>query len=213
VKPGGGVGGHIPVLIGPVIEALRIRPDGCYMDGTFGRGGHSREILANLNARGRLIAIDRDPEAVAAAPRELLKDPRIEVIKGEMAEIREIAIRRNLLGKLHGLLLDLGVSSPQLDRAERGFSFSKDGPLDMRMDPTSGASAAEWLRTVDEKDLKRVLSTYGEERDAGRIARAIVARRGVRPIERTSDLAEIVAGAVPAGPILRRRRSRPCGWW
>lgn len=193
-------GEHVPVLVGPVIAALRIQPGGCYVDGTFGRGGHSRAILANLDSRGRLIAIDRDPEAVAAADAELRKDPRVEVVKGEIAQIRQIAARRNLLGQVDGLLLDLGVSSPQLDRAERGFSFSKDGPLDMRMDPTTGVSAAEWLATVDEKGLKRVLSQYGEERHAARIARAILARRRERPIARTADLAEIVASAVPSGP-------------
>jgi 16S rRNA (cytosine1402-N4)-methyltransferase len=175
------------------------------MDGTFGRGGHSMEILRQLGSTGRLIAIDRDSQAVAAASPELLSDPRVEVIKGEIAEIREIAAERHLLGGVDGLLLDLGVSSPQLDQAERGFSFSKDGPLDMRMDPTSGVSAAEWLANVAEKELKQVLSRYGEERFAGRIARAIVARREQAPIRRTRELADIVAAAVPGGP----RRTHP----
>jgi 16S rRNA (cytosine1402-N4)-methyltransferase len=190
----------VPVLLGPVIEALNIQPGGCYMDGTFGRGGHSSEILRHLNPAGRLIAIDRDPEAVAAADPALRNDPRVEIVKDEIAKIREIAAARHLLGQVDGLLLDLGVSSPQLDRAERGFSFNKDGPLDMRMDPTSGISAAEWLAAVDEKELKQVLSRYGEERFAGRIAKAIVARRAAEPIRRTLDLAEIVAGAVPSRP-------------
>lgn len=196
---------HVPVLLGPVIEALNIRPDGCYMDGTFGRGGHSSKILQRLGSKGRLIAIDRDPQAVAAADETLRSDARVEVIKGEIADIREIAAARELLGRVDGLLLDLGVSSPQLDQAERGFSFGKDGPLDMRMDPTSGIGAAEWLAHVDEKELKQVLSRFGEERFAGRIARAIVARRGQAPIRRTRELADIVEAAVPAGP----RRTHP----
>lgn len=175
------------------------------MDGTFGRGGHSLRILRQLGAKGRLIAIDRDPQAVAAASRELRSDPRVEVVKGEIADIRQIAAARHLLGAVDGLLLDLGVSSPQLDEAGRGFSFSKDGPLDMRMDPTSGTSAAEWLADVDEKELKQVLSRYGEERFAGRIARAIVARREQAPIRRTRELADIVAAAVPRGS----RRTHP----
>ncbi len=175
------------------------------MDGTFGRGGHSLGILRQLGAKGRLVAIDRDPQAVAAAGGEFRSDPRVEVVKGEIADIREIAAVRRLLGAVDGLLLDLGVSSPQLDQAERGFSFRKDGPLDMRMDPTSGTSAAEWLAHVDEKELKQVLSRYGEERFAGRIARAIVARRAKAPIHRTGELADVVAGAVPPGP----RRTHP----
>lgn len=199
-------GEHVPVLLGPVIEALKIQSGGCYMDGTFGRGGHSREILRYLDARGRLIAIDRDPEAVAAAAAELNPDPRVEVVKGEIADLRQIAACRNLLGQVDGILLDLGVSSPQLDRAERGFSFAKDGPLDMRMDPTTGVSAAEWLAEVDEKGLRRVLAQYGEERHAARIARAIVARRSEQPIERTGDLAGIVAAAVPRGSRARSTR-------
>lgn len=195
----------MPVLIGPVIRALNIQPGGCYMDGTFGRGGHSLAILRQLGTKGRLIAIDRDPQAVAAASQTLRSDPRVEVVKGEIAEIKGIAAERHLLGQVDGLLLDLGVSSPQLDQAERGFSLQRDGPLDMRMDPTSGISAAEWLANVDEKELKQVLSRYGEERFSGRIARAIVARREQAPIRRTRELADIVAGAVPAGP----RRTHP----
>lgn len=175
------------------------------MDGTFGRGGHSLAILRQLGTKGRLIAIDRDPQAVAAASQTLRSDPRVEVVKGEIAEIKGIAAERHLLGQVDGLLLDLGVSSPQLDQAERGFSLQRDGPLDMRMDPTSGISAAEWLANVDEKELKQVLSRYGEERFSGRIARAIVARREQAPIRRTRELADIVAGAVPAGP----RRTHP----
>ncbi len=193
-------GEHVPVLVGPVIRALNIQPDGCYMDGTFGRGGHSAAILRQLGPGGRLIAIDRDPQAVAAAGDEFGGDPRVEVVKGEIADIREIAAVRQVLGAVDGLLLDLGVSSPQLDQAERGFSLRHDGPLDMRMDPTTGISAAEWLADVDEKELKQVLSRYGEERFAGRIARAIVARREQSPIRRTRELADVVAAAVPRAP-------------
>jgi 16S rRNA (cytosine1402-N4)-methyltransferase len=186
-----------------VIEGLAIRPEGRYVDATFGRGGHSREILARLGAGGRLLAVDRDPEAVAAADPALTSDPRFEVVKGEFAEIEAIVAGRGLAGRVDGLLFDLGVSSPQLDRPERGFSLRRDGPLDMRMDPTSGISAADWLAGVDEKELRQVLSRYGEERHAARIARAIVARRAERAITTTGELAAIVADAVPAGPPRR----------
>jgi 16S rRNA (cytosine1402-N4)-methyltransferase len=189
---------HVPVLLGPVLEGLRIRANGCYVDGTFGRGGHSRAILDRLNADGRVIAIDRDPQAIGSAPQALLSDPRIELIRGECAQLQTIIGKRNLTGKVDGVLLDLGVSSPQLDEESRGFSFLRDGPLDMRMDPDAGVSAAEWLATVDEKELKRTLKIYGEERLAGRIARAIVAARDEAPIERTVQLADIIAIAAPA---------------
>ena len=175
------------------------------MDGTFGRGGHSREILKKLNAEGRLIAIDRDPEAVAGVVPELKRDPRFEIVKGEIANIREIAAERNLIGKLDGLLFDLGVSSPQLDDPERGFSFRGDGVLDMRMDPATGTSAADWLATVGEKELKQVLLRFGEERSAGRIAKAIIAARDEKPIRRTRELADIVAATVPS----RGQRKHP----
>jgi len=189
---------HVPVLLGPVLEGLKIRASGCYVDGTFGRGGHSRAILQRLNANGRLIAIDRDPQAIDSAPPPLLSDPRFELIRGECAQIQELIGDRKLTGEMDGLLLDLGVSSPQLDEAGRGFSFLRDGPLDMRMDPDAGRSAAEWLASVDEKELKRVLKKFGEERQAGRIAHAIVAARVETPIERTGQLADIIASAAPA---------------
>ena len=187
------------------MAGLNIQPGGCYMDGTFGRGGHSREILRKLNAEGRLIAIDRDPEAVAGVVPELKRDPRFEIVKGEIANIREIAAERNLIGKLDGLLFDLGVSSPQLDDPERGFSFRGDGVLDMRMDPATGTSAADWLATVGEKDLKQVLLRFGEERSASRIAKAIIAARDEKPIRRTRELADIVAATVPS----RGQRKHP----
>ncbi|MFQ5546972.1 MAG: 16S rRNA (cytosine(1402)-N(4))-methyltransferase RsmH [Woeseia sp.] len=188
---------HVPVLKGPVLEGLNIRPDGCYVDGTFGRGGHSKAIAELLGPKGRLIAIDRDPEAVAAAPETLIGDPRFEIVEGEIAELQNIALEQDLLGNVDGLLLDLGVSSPQLDEAERGFSFMRSGPLDMRMDPQTGVSAADWLAEVDEKTLKQVLKKNADEKFAGLIAREIVAARSASAIERTDQLAKIVAAAVP----------------
>ncbi len=193
-----GSSAHVPVLLGPVIAGLNLHEDGLYIDGTFGRGGHSLAILNRLGETGRLLAIDRDPQAIATAADALQSDPRFELIQGEFSELKEHAIKRNLLGKVDGLLLDLGVSSPQLDEAERGFSFQSDGPLDMRMDPSSGSSAADWLANVKERDLRKVLFEFGEERFAARIARAIVAARALQPIRRTAELAKIVSEAVPS---------------
>lgn len=191
-------GAHVPVLLGPVLDGLRINKDGIYVDGTFGRGGHSGAVLAELGERGRLIAIDRDPQAIAAAPEQLRGDPRFELIRGECAHLETYMDERGLTGRVDGLLLDLGVSSPQLDDAARGFSFLRDGPLDMRMDPERGVSAARWLADVSESELKRTLRTYGEEPLAARIARAIVTARSREPIGRTSALAAIVEAATPA---------------
>ena len=188
---------HVPVLLGPVLDGLKIKPGGCYVDGTFGRGGHSKEILKQLGSDGRLIAIDRDPQAIASAPTSLTEDPRFELVRGEIAELETIIDERGLVGHVDGLLFDLGVSSPQLDEAERGFSFMRDGPLDMRMDPDSGTSASEWLATVDERELRHVLRKFGEENNAARIARAIVAAREEAPISRTAQLARIVEEASP----------------
>jgi 16S rRNA (cytosine1402-N4)-methyltransferase len=189
---------HMPVLMGPVLKGLEIKADGNYVDGTFGRGGHSSAILEQLNADGRLLAIDRDPQAIAAVPKALKEDPRFELLRGEIAELSTCIGERELTGRVDGLLLDLGVSSPQLDEAERGFSFLRDGPLDMRMDPDAGVSAAEWLESVEEKKLRRILKIYGEETSAARIARAIVAAREDAPIRTTTQLAEIVSSVVPA---------------
>ncbi len=189
---------HVPVLLGPVLDGLKIRPDGCYVDGTFGRGGHSREILKQLNDDGRLIAIDRDPQAIAAAPKSLTDDPRFELIRGESAQLEKFIDERGLVEAVDGLLFDLGVSSPQLDEADRGFSFLRDGPLDMRMDPDSGVPARQWLASVDEKTLKQVLWKFGEETHAGRIARAIVEARDEAPVSRTAQLARIVEEAKPS---------------
>ena len=200
-----GASHHVPVLLGPAIAGLNLKPDGWYIDGTFGRGGHSGAILENLGEEGRLLAIDRDPRAIESANPILTNDERFELINGEFSELKKYAIERKLLGKVDGLLLDLGVSSPQLDEAERGFSFRFDGPLDMRMDPAHGQSAADWLAVVEERSLKKVLQQLGEERFAGRIARAIVAARELAPIRRTSELAEIVRAVVPA----RGQRKHP----
>ena len=189
---------HVPVLLGPVLDGLNLKPDGCYVDGTFGRGGHSREILRQLGENGRLIAIDRDPQAIAAAPEVLAADPRFELIRGDFAQLETFIGERGLVGQVDGLLFDLGVSSPQLDEADRGFSFLRDGPLDMRMDPDSGMPASEWLANVKEQELKLVLKKYGEEKYAHRIARAIVTARDEAPISRTAQLARIVEEARPA---------------
>ena len=189
---------HVPVLLGPVLDGLGIKKDGCYVDGTFGRGGHSSAILEHLNAEGRLIAFDRDPQAIASAGLSLTSDPRVTLIRSEIASLATCMGERGLTGQVDGLLLDLGVSSPQLDEAERGFSFLRDGPLDMRMDPGAGVSAAQWLKTVEQKALKNVLKQYGDERDAARIARAIVTARKETGIETTGQLAEVVASVIPA---------------
>ena len=188
---------HVPVLLGPVLEGLNIKRDGCYVDGTFGRGGHSREILEQLGENGRLIAIDRDPAAIEAAPESLTADPRFELIRGSFAQLRQIIDEKGLVGQVDGLLFDLGVSSPQLDEADRGFSFLRDGPLDMRMDPDSGTPASEWLASVDERELRQVLRQFGEETYATRIARANVEARDEAPISRTAQLARIVEEARP----------------
>jgi 16S rRNA (cytosine1402-N4)-methyltransferase len=193
-----GASHHVPVLLGPAIAGLNLKVDGWYIDGTFGRGGHSGAILENLGVEGRLLAIDRDPQAIENANPALTHDTRLELINGEFSEVKRYALERNVLGKVDGLLLDLGVSSPQLDEAERGFSFRSDGPLDMRMDPSRGQSAGGWLDSVEERSLRKVLQQLGEERNASRIARAIVAARASAPIRRTSELAEIVRAAVPA---------------
>lgn len=193
----------MPVLLDAVLAGLRVGPAGLYLDGTFGRGGHSSAILEKLGPSGRLVAIDRDPQAIAAADEALLADSRFELVRGELGQLESIALAMGLQGRVDGLLFDLGVSSPQLDEAERGFSFQSDGPLDMRMDPERGQSAAEWLATVPERELRRVLRSYGEEDAAGRIAAAIVAARAERPLTRTGELARIVESAAP-----RRRQQR-----
>ncbi len=184
---------HTTVLLDEAVNGLNIRHDGIYIDGTFGRGGHSRLILSQLGAAGRLLAIDRDPQAIAAA--QAIDDPRFTIIHGPFSELAEYVRERDLQGKIDGILLDLGVSSPQLDDAERGFSFMRDGPLDMRMDPTRGQSAAQWLLSADEADIAWVIKTFGEEKFGKRIARAIVERNREQPMTRTKEL--VVAAAMP----------------
>lgn len=189
---------HLPVLFHEALEALNIIPDGIYIDGTFGRGGHSRAILEALGASGRLLGIDKDPDAIASARHMFADDERFFIRQGSFAELARFADASGFAGRVNGVLLDLGVSSPQLDRAERGFSFLNDGPLDMRMDNSSGISAAEWINVAEADEMAQVFKTYGEERFARRIARAIVEARSAQPIETTGRLAEIVAAANPA---------------
>ena len=192
---------HITVLLHEAVNGLALKENGIYIDGTFGRGGHSRFILSQLSSNGRLIAVDRDPRAIAEAQK--IQDSRFQIEHNSFSHIPEICDKLNLVGKIDGILLDLGVSSPQLDEAERGFSFMKDGPLDMRMDTTQGLSAEEWLKQVSIEDLTWVLKTFGEERFAKRIATAIVdynksaVKNGTEFLSRTSQLAELISQAVP----------------
>ena len=181
---------HQPVLLAEALDALAIRADGTYVDGTFGRGGHSRAILQRLGPAGRLVALDRDPDAQAAAA--AIGDPRFEFHRAPFSALGEVLGQR----LAHGMLFDLGVSSPQLDEPQRGFSFRADGPLDMRMDPTQGESAAQWLAHAEEQQIREAIRGYGEERFAKQIAAAIVAARRREPILRTRQLADIVAKAV-----------------
>ncbi len=188
---------HDTVLLEEAVEALVVDPDGFYIDGTFGRGGHSRAILNRLSAQGRLLAIDKDPQAVQVAERSLGRDPRFVIARGSYTQATELAASMEWLGKVSGVLLDLGVSSPQLDQADRGFSFRMDGELDMRMDPDEGDSAAQWLATAELDDIARIIKQYGEERFAYRIAKAIVEQRTEQALETTTQLADLVAEAVP----------------
>ncbi|MEZ0231674.1 MAG: 16S rRNA (cytosine(1402)-N(4))-methyltransferase RsmH [Methylophilaceae bacterium] len=186
---------HIPVLLDEAIDALAIKPAGTYVDGTFGRGGHSRKILSALGASGRLIALDRDLSAIKSA--EAIKDERFQIKHSHFASIKEALLEAGI-DQVDGILLDIGISSPQIDEGERGFSFRFDGPLDMRMDQSRGQTAAEFLGVVSEQQLIGVIKDYGEERFAKQIARAIIAARtGGDGITTTGQLAKIVAGAVP----------------
>ena len=189
---------HITVLLEEAVEALAVRADGCYLDGTFGRGGHSRLILQNLGPDGRLLGFDKDPQAIATGQALAAEDGRFVIVQRSFAELGSQALERGLAGKVSGILLDLGVSSPQLDDPERGFSFMNDGPLDMRMDPSRGISAAEFVNTAPAEEIARVFKEYGEERFARRMAGAVVARRETQPFERTADLAEVLKVANPA---------------
>ncbi len=189
---------HIPVLLTEAVDALAIKQDGIYVDGTFGRGGHSRAILKQLSEQGRLLGLDRDPRAIASAEQLASEDERFAIERCNFSELDEAVSARLWQGRVDGILLDIGVSSPQLDEAERGFSFQQDGPLDMRMDPDSGMSAAEWLATAEMDDIASIIKTLGEERYGKRIARAIVETRVHTPITTTAQLAQIVDKASPS---------------
>lgn len=190
---------HRPVLLNEVLDGLAVCADGIYLDGTFGRGGHSAAILERLGPTGRLLAMDKDPQAVATAQTRFADEPRFEIVQGSFTRLADEVEQRGWHGKVSGILLDLGVSSPQLDDPQRGFSFRGDGPLDMRMDPGSGKSAADWINSARDSDIARVLKEYGEERHAKRIARAIVtSREEGGPILTTARLASVVAAANPS---------------
>ena len=184
---------HVPVMLAEAVDALAVKSNGIYLDGTFGRGGHAREVLRQLGPDGRLLLMDRDPTAIATARAEFGTDPRVVVRHGSFAALADWAETEN---GVDGVLLDLGVSSPQLDDPQRGFSFMADAPLDMRMDTTQGESAAEYLARATETQIADALYTYGEERMSRRIARRIVERRAESPVRTTTELADLVAGAI-----------------
>jgi len=193
-------GQHRPVLLKEAVEALAIKPDGFYLDGTFGRGGHSAEILARLGESGKLLAMDQDPLAIEEAQEKFAGDTRFEIVRENFENMEALVASRKMMRQVDGVLLDIGVSSPQLDDASRGFSFIKPGPLDMRMNPDAGQSAAQWLASVDEYDLTTVLMHYGEEKFARRIANAIVETRKETEINDTVQLANIIEAAIPVKP-------------
>jgi 16S rRNA (cytosine1402-N4)-methyltransferase len=191
------VEGHVPVLAEEVLCGLAIRPDGLYLDATFGRGGHSRMILGALGPHGRLLALDRDPEALGVGWELAQADSRLAIEQENFDQLRRVVEARGLTSGLDGILFDLGVSSPQLDTPARGFSFQHEGPLDMRMDPAAGQSAAEWLNSAAERDIAHVLRRLGEEPAAARIARAICERREHQPLATTGELAALVLSIIP----------------
>jgi 16S rRNA (cytosine1402-N4)-methyltransferase len=186
------VDSHVPVLLDEALVGLALRADGVYVDATFGRGGHSRRILAALGPGGRLFALDRDPEAVMCGREIQRADSRFSIQQESFGNLRRVLESQGVMGAVDGILFDLGVSSPQFDSPTRGFSFQAEGPLDMRMDPASSPSAAGWLNEADEREIATVLRRYGEEPAAGRIARAIVARRRQQPLRTTTDLAGLI---------------------
>lgn len=188
---------HLPVLPTETLAALNLRPNGVYVDGTFGRGGHTAAILEGLGPHGRLLALDRDPDAARWAAQQFGDDPRFTFIQTPFRRLATVLEEQGCLGQVNGILLDLGVSSPQLDDAERGFSFRRHGPLDMRMDPLAGVSAADWLNRIGEAELDQVLVEYGEERFHRRVARAIVSARRQTLLTTTTQLATLVAAVVP----------------
>jgi 16S rRNA (cytosine1402-N4)-methyltransferase len=201
---------HAPVLLGEALEALAIKAAGSYLDATLGRGGHAAAILERLGEAGRLLAVDRDPEAIRAGERRFAGDSRVVIVRGNFAELQRIAAEAGFAAGFDGILLDLGVSSPQLDDPARGFSFLRDGPLDMRMDPDAGPSAADWLAHVGERELAAVLRELGEERHARRIARALCTARAAEPINTTGRLAALVAAAVPGREPGKHPATRSC---
>ena len=188
---------HSTVLLHEAVDALIVDPDGLYVDGTFGRGGHTAELLSRLSVKGSVIAIDKDLDAIACGKARFSDDDRLSLVHGSFADLTDFVGQVGKQGCVSGVLLDLGVSSPQLDQAERGFSFLRDGPLDMRMDTSRGLSAAEWLASADEQEIASVIKEFGEERFARRMAAAIVRERAENPIERTVQLAKILADAHP----------------
>ena len=194
---GAGEDQHVPVLVDQVLEQLEIRTDGIYIDGTFGRGGHSRMMLERLGSDGVLLVIDRDQQATRIATEWAQQDTRIVVFQGSFGDIGTIAAAKDIAGRVDGVLLDLGVSSPQLDDSERGFSFLHDGPLDMRMDTGAGVSAADWINAAAESELAKVIFRYGEDRSARRIAKAICASRDQQEITRTRQLADLIEAVIP----------------
>ncbi len=188
---------HKPVLLDEVIEALNIRANGFYIDCTFGRGGHSQAILEKLDSDGRLLAFDKDPSAFASIPDALVSDERFELVQGSFKMLMQQVTHRDLVGQVDGILFDFGVSSPQLDDPQRGFSFRFDAPLDMRMDTGSGVPVSTWLNEADEKEIADVIYRYGEERASRRIAKAIVQYRLQQPVTTTAELADIILQVLP----------------
>jgi 16S rRNA (cytosine1402-N4)-methyltransferase len=188
---------HRPVLLDEVLDALNIREDGCYVDATFGRGGHGRAILERLNEKGRLIALDQDPQAIAYGREQFAQEPRIEFEHCNFSQVKSVIRDRQKENEINGILMDLGVSSPQLDDADRGFSFLRDGPLDMRMNSSEGENAMQWLARVELYDLTTVLKRFGEEKFARRIATAIIESRQEKEITSTGELSEIISDAIP----------------
>lgn len=188
---------HETVLLNEAVDALMIKPDGLYIDGTYGRGGHSQLLLERLGEKGRLIGIDKDPLAILHGNEIQKRDDRLSMSQGSFANLQIIAQDENILGQVDGVLLDLGVSSPQIDDPERGFSFLRNGPLDMRMDPNHGLSAAQWLQVAELDEITDVLKRFGEEKFGKRIATAIIERRKEKKLETTQQLVEIIDEAVP----------------
>ncbi|PWQ98729.1 16S rRNA (cytosine(1402)-N(4))-methyltransferase RsmH [Leucothrix arctica] len=188
---------HVTVLLDAAVDALSVKPDGIYIDGTFGRGGHTRKIIEQLGAEGRLLVVDKDPQAIAVAKELYGDDPRVSIYHGSFAEFDQALADAGWPQEVDGVLLDLGVSSPQIDDGTRGFSFQRDGALDMRMNPEQGMSAAEWLATAKDTEIMDVLWKYGDERFARRIVRQIIETRETEPLVTTMQLAKLIAGAVP----------------